>query len=140
MILLRCKNKRAVNTETIVNNSEAVTQRYSVKKVFLGRILFLPRCFPVNFAKFLRISFLTEHLCRLLLTIVSVLTICNKCILFLPTYLHGCCLYLYLHYIMLLFVMVYFIKQSAQYVNIMCMFLYVIYVSLYVIIQLAYIL
>ena len=77
--------------------AEAVAQRCSVKKVFLGisqnsqentcaRISFLIKlqasglrlstllkkrfwhwCFPVNFAKFLRLPFLTEHLHWLLL-------------------------------------------------------------------------
>ena len=62
---------------------EAVTQRCSVKKVFVeisqnsqentcARVSFLKkrlwhRCFPVNFVKFLRTSFLKEHLWWLLL-------------------------------------------------------------------------
>ena len=59
------------------NLSEAVTQMCSVKKVFLeisqnsqGDLYqnLWHRCFPVNFAKFLWIPFLTEHLRWLLLT------------------------------------------------------------------------
>ena len=50
---------------------EAVAQRYSVKKVFRPATLLKKRLwhrsFPVNFAKFLRTPFLTEHLRRLLL-------------------------------------------------------------------------
>ena len=58
---------------------EAVVQRYSGKKVFLERCsqsLFFNkaaglrlrhRCFPVNFVKFLRTPFLTEHVRWLLL-------------------------------------------------------------------------
>ena len=62
---------------------EAVTRRFSVKKMFLeisqnsqenncAGISFLIEtlwhsCFPVNFAKFLRTTFLTEHLRWLLL-------------------------------------------------------------------------
>ena len=75
---------------------EAVAQRYSVKKVFLeisqnsqentcARVSFLikflrpanllkkrlwDRCFPMNFAKFLRTPFFTEHLWWLLLNLV----------------------------------------------------------------------
>ena len=67
---------------------EAVAQRCSVKKLFLAisqnsqdytwaRVSFLTlvkkrlwhRCFPVNFAKFPRTSFLTEHLRWLLLIV-----------------------------------------------------------------------
>ena len=59
------------------NLSEAVTQMCSVKKVFLeisqnsqGDLYqnLWHRCFPVNFAEFLWIPFLTEHLRWLLLT------------------------------------------------------------------------
>ena len=69
---------------------EAVARRWSLKKVFLeisqnsqenncARVSFLiktlwHRCFPVNFEKFQRTLFLTEHLRRLLLMY--------------PTYLH----------------------------------------------------
>ena len=45
---------------------EAVAQTCSVKKVFLE---ISQRRFPVNFAKFLRTPFLTEHLWWLLLLI-----------------------------------------------------------------------
>ena len=64
-------------------SSEAVAQRCSVKKMFLelsqnsqenncARVSFSIKlqtsaCFPVNFAKFLRTVFLTEHLRRLFL-------------------------------------------------------------------------
>ena len=75
-------------------SSEAVAQRCSVKKVFLeisqnsqentctkvSFLMKLPatllketlwrRCFPVNFAKFLRTPFLTEHLRWLLLPVI----------------------------------------------------------------------
>ena len=72
-----------------MKDSEAVARRCSVKKVFLeisqnsqentcARASFLEtllnkklwhRCFPVNFAKFLRTPFLTEHLRWLLLKV-----------------------------------------------------------------------
>ena len=79
----------------LIQQSEGITRKCSVKKLFLeisqysqentcARVSFescrvcnfikkdtLPRCFPGNFAKFARISFLTEHL-RLLF-----LNICN---------------------------------------------------------------
>ena len=67
--------------ELFCKNIEAVAKTCSVKKVFLeisqnsqentcARVSFLiklqaeawHRCFPVNFAKFLRTLFLTEHL------------------------------------------------------------------------------
>ena len=67
--------------------SEAVVRRCSVKKAFLeilqnsqgnicARVSFLKkrlwhRCFPVNFAKFLRTSFLTKHPRWLLLAFQS---------------------------------------------------------------------
>ena len=71
--------------------AEAVAQRFSVKKVFLkilqnsqentcARVSFFPatllkrrlwhRCFPVIFAKFLRMPFLTEHLRWLFLMVL----------------------------------------------------------------------
>ena len=66
---------------------EAVAQRCSVKNVFLGisqnsqenifargsllKKRLWHRCFPVNFAKFLKTPFLTEHLRWLLLNISS---------------------------------------------------------------------
>ena len=82
--------------ETDEKPSEAVAQRLSVKKVFseisqnsqentcaivsfAGKLqklqLYLKkrlwhRCFPVNFAKFLRTPFLTEHLWWLLLSLL----------------------------------------------------------------------
>ena len=49
---------------------EGVAQTCSVKKVFLEILLknrLWHRCFPVNFAKFLRTPFFTEHLWWLLL-------------------------------------------------------------------------
>ena len=67
----------------IILKLEAVTQRCSVKKVFLETlqnsqentcVIFLlkmkhwRRCFPVNFLKFLKTPFLTEHLWWLLLS------------------------------------------------------------------------
>ena len=62
-----------------LHTAEAVDGRCSVKKVLLeiwqnsqentcGRVS-LRRCFPVNFAKFLRTLFLIEHLRWLLLTL-----------------------------------------------------------------------
>ena len=73
--------------------SEAVVKSCSVKKAFLeilqnslenacARVSFLKkrlwhRCFPVNFAKFLRTSFLIEHLRWLLLTFQSESTLYN---------------------------------------------------------------
>ena len=57
---------------------EAVVQRSSVKKVFLEvsqlKKSLWHRCFPVNFAKFLRTLFSTDHLRWLLLY----LTICTS--------------------------------------------------------------
>ena len=66
--------------------TETVARMCSVKKVFLeisqnsqentcARVSFLikrlwHRCFPMNFAKFLRTPFLTEHLRWLLLTLI----------------------------------------------------------------------
>ena len=85
----------------ITINTKAVVQRFSVKKVFLeitqnsqentyARVSFLiklqasesallkkrlwHRCFPVNFAKFLRATFFTEQLRWLLLLIVLLLS------------------------------------------------------------------
>ena len=75
----------------MITHSEAVMRRCSVKKVFLeisqnsqentcARVSFIlkerlwHKCFPVNFAKFLRspFSFLIEHLwCLLLLLVIS---------------------------------------------------------------------
>ena len=65
--------------------SEAVSQRCSLKKVFLAKFtgkhlcqsLFFKNgawysCFPVNFMKFLRTSFLKEHLWWLRLFIIKV--------------------------------------------------------------------
>ena len=54
------------------NCTEAVARRCSIKKVFLRPAILLKkrlwhRCFPVNFEKFLRTPFLTEHLRRLLI-------------------------------------------------------------------------
>ena len=60
------------------NHSEAVTRRCSIKKGFLEisastwpanllKMRLWHRCFPVNFAKFLRTSFFTERLQWLLL-------------------------------------------------------------------------
>ena len=74
------------HTDLSFSFTEAVVQRCSVKKAFLeisqnskentcARVSLLlkerlwHKCFPVNFAKFLRIPFLTEHLCRLLLVL-----------------------------------------------------------------------
>ena len=51
--------------------SEAVIQRCSVKKALPATLLkrrLWHRCFPMNFAKFLRTSFFTEHLWWLLLS------------------------------------------------------------------------
>ena len=47
---------------------EAIVQRCSIKKVFLKKALW-HKCFPVNFAKFLRTPFLIKHLRWLLLTL-----------------------------------------------------------------------
>ena len=73
--------------------SEAVVKSCSVKKTFLeisqnwkenacARVSFLKkrlwyRCFPVKFGKFLRTSFLTEHLRWLLLVLQSESTLCS---------------------------------------------------------------
>ena len=72
------KITRTRNIERLVH-TEAVTQSLSAKKVFLeiSQNVRLQRyekrdsyrCFPMNFAKFLRAPFLTEHLCWLLLNI-----------------------------------------------------------------------
>ena len=60
---------------------EAVAQRYSVKKgglqLYFKKRLW-HRCFPVNFVKFLRILFLTEHLWWLLLFLSSFFLFCRK--------------------------------------------------------------
>ena len=71
-----------------IRNTEAVARRCSVKKVFSGKHLcqsfifnkvagfraakkrLRHRCFPVNFVRFLRTRFLTDHLWRLLLEIL----------------------------------------------------------------------
>ena len=84
LIIFQCLKKP--RWEHVLHYSEAVTQRCSVKKVFLeisqnseentcARVSFLikkrlwHRYFPVNFAKFLRTPFLTEHLRWLFLII-----------------------------------------------------------------------
>ena len=83
--LIRCnicimKSLYWVNKTSFKDLSEGVVRRCSVKKVFLEisqkftvkhlcQSLFL--CFPVNFTKFLRTPFLTEHL-RWLLLIYSI--------------------------------------------------------------------
>ena len=71
---------------SLEQRTEAVIRRYSVKKVLLkvsqnsqkntcARVSTLlkkrlwHKCFPVNFAKFLRTSFIIEHLWRLLLNV-----------------------------------------------------------------------
>ena len=91
--LNRQKQKyRGYSTTTIQYAIEAVVYRCSVEKVFLeisqnsqenaARASFLIKCnfikkrlwykcFPVNFAKFLRTPFLTEHLWWLLLMLVN---------------------------------------------------------------------
>ena len=62
-----------MRTEAVTRIPEAVAHRCSVKKVFCLRPATLlkqrlsHKCFPVNFAKFLGILFLTEHLRWLLL-------------------------------------------------------------------------
>ena len=77
----------------VTYSKEAVPGRYSVKKAFLEFLLnsqentcatisFLKkrlwqRCFPVNLAKFLGTSFLTEHLWWLLLVFQSESTLCS---------------------------------------------------------------
>ena len=77
-----CKDR--ANRNGMQQCAEAVAQRCSVKKVFLeisqnslentcARVSFLiklHRCFPANFAKFLRTPFLTEHLRWLLLSVM----------------------------------------------------------------------
>ena len=80
-----------VSLRYIQSNSQAVAGRCSAKKNFLeiSQILcktFVPvsllkkipcyRCFPVNFAKFLRTPFLTKHLQWLLLQIAAYLEPC----------------------------------------------------------------
>ena len=80
-------NQFTVSFYYYVENSEAVVQRCSVKKVFLEisqnsqentcactllKKRLWHRCFPVNFAKFLRTPFIIEHLwcgcfCKLML-------------------------------------------------------------------------
>ena len=91
--------KRKFCSTSLAKYTEAVVQRYSVKKVFLeilqnsnestcARVSFFNeaagqrpptlfkkrlwhRCFPVNFTKFLRTPFVTEHFWRLLLNTVN---------------------------------------------------------------------
>ena len=76
-VVLHLKVHPAVHVYRLRENKEAVSRRCSVKKVFLeiseNSLSFLiklrawHRCFLVNFAKFLRTSFLTEQLRWLLL-------------------------------------------------------------------------
>ena len=81
----------------VAHASEAVVRSCSVKKAFLeisqnlqenacARVSFLKRrlwkrCFPVNFAKYLRTSFLTEHLWWLLLAFQSESTLHESIVL-----------------------------------------------------------
>ena len=62
-VVRRCSVKK-VFLEILQNSQENTCARVSVKKRLWHR------CFPVNFAKFLRTPFLTEHLRWLLLYLV----------------------------------------------------------------------
>ena len=56
-----------LSAEAVVQRTVAATRGVLLKKVFLLKKRLWQRCFPVNFAKFLRTHFLIEHL-RWLLT------------------------------------------------------------------------
>ena len=68
-----CIIKGAATDVRYFARTEAVAQRRSVKKVpaTLFKKRHWHRCFPVNFEKFLRTPFFTEHLWWLLLQGVS---------------------------------------------------------------------
>ena len=66
----RCISESGRLISDSIEISQAVVQRCSVKKVWPATLLkkrLLHRCFPVNFAKFLRTPFFTEYLWWLLL-------------------------------------------------------------------------
>ena len=69
--------------KAVLRNFAKFTGKHLCHSLFLNKVVGLRpatllkkrlwhRCFPVNFAKFLRTSFVTEHLSWLLLTIVNI--------------------------------------------------------------------
>ena len=85
----------AVRKKGVLRNFAKFTGKHLCQSLFFNKVVGLRpatllkkrlwrRCFPVNFVKFLRIPFLTEHLWWLLLFLLlfKFTTNCAKCYLF----------------------------------------------------------
>ena len=82
-VRVRSSHQEVFCKEVVLSNFAKFTEKHLCQSLFLKRRLW-HRCFPVNFAKFLRTPFLTEHLWWLLLafqsesTLYSFRTSCSK--------------------------------------------------------------
>ena len=97
LALNRSSHRRCSVRKGVLRNFAKSTGKYLCQRLFLNKVAGLRhrclwhRCFPVNFAKFLRTSFLQNTSGRLLLPKIASFLVLQRNKSWSWTYLKGCC-------------------------------------------------